>query len=1665
MTNTLSPAVVGQNPSTTQSEDAIAKRRAERQPLITKKFEADSLMRSTLNAPVTVPMGELMACSPELRKRIIRELQYRSVRIAEPTETGSSHYLDVTDSEPAKVNLVRMDPIRVQPITRAPLIIISVNLGIGGRQLIVKAIVDSGSEINIVCQTVARELNKQYPITPLREIRCSDANGNEGTLHGQFNNVYIYQASIVTNAVFFVGSYNVGFQLLLGRPWIRGNLVSMDERVEGTYLVYANPSSPKEYTELLVNDEKWDAGINGTAPTLLARSSEEKFQGSWKIEEGQEIVEIGPPVTYWSFLAMQNPHPGNQHRSIPFTTPLPFHQTTRSSVTASARRRCALEYPRRQETHTVNEMLSPPLFQNRHIERLRATYRNRDIERWNYALMTLQSHWDPFKQDKNIKLTVPSQYLVESHEITLYNRIHGERVHYPRIKLPLWSVLGLPPDTDDESKTHYCSQKDIFDAFDTEIRRLGALTRQRKRFQWYKERHERRGMIKTPNSDHSSFQKQHVPILMPQPMPIYSADRDIRNRLRAITNNANEADTVNVIPPNRVPRPAPLSNSSEYFPILDSLGRTQLRFLRNSLSHPDVTTADSFHAILLSANNALRLETEVFDGQRLQRTHAFNATLAELRGPDGLPISSRVGHAVILFFPGEYERESSFLDNRVKTHRVKARLGEEIVVHGHYSGPDSDDNDASVNSDDSYSSINSSRETSSEDLSNYSVQIHRSIPQPRMITSPTNATAGSSRAPSAHHVIDDIEVQTTAEKGRLVHTFVCRLASNPRNRSAPAQAPSNQFINEDHPIHLVLPPMFLVLTTRIIEIKRDEACEIFRIPTDYGLVMRLNEPQLTRRMNELPREMVLRMDYTTRTLIKAVNEKGCALLLHNPLFLITLHQTLFPCRASSSDDTPVSHRMPYFRPEFFILEGSGITARDTPLTDTPPPLVSVDSSDPEDGEIISPRTLPPGSSYIDDCNVIPETQRTEASDGSEEHTLPPPYSSGMCNQIAFYSNNTLKTFKNFIDKMDSSPVQATASFYRPPTPMPGRCHQINRLSTTLMPISETSQPAETAQVYLTRIHSPMAADTPLKHTVSLPTLNKDAKMLQDHELDARIQRKEAELVEEDSNVEEPSQRGPWTIDTMANTPTLHLDLRLSQNPDVYASTSSESEQDSPPAHRNYPGARSINRPSPIQEDSPPEDSSSPSSGQIDSSDDANAYSPLSLDKMRRGNLKSVFYKLEPVRIGPATTLARSTQRYQPKHYVIRTSEFDEQGRNNAFTYITRKHDDQWRRASEFVPMDNGPLSPPPYHSTEYPFRFQIIHHFRGANDNSPLHDEFNGLIPPTHEKYSNIRGTEEFKISTLAIKVHEFLRDLDIEVADWSVGHPRMTQEELENVRIKVFEERNERNQLMHLGRWGKQMHARKKEDEVQAKRLVQNLPNGVETTIPSPGVVMFLEGWELGPTQEQVTVGKRIIPYTQTYSLLEDDGPYTFLDNTKSIDSSVRTSPWGPVISKIRVVRICIRRLIGLIVKQLILSQWRDSIDRLSPEDDTRHYFYRHCKSFRYLDGRYTSYMQGFNCRCVHNDPQTGTPREPRIPRNPLLTVDEDELLFHAAAIFEHEGCGELSNNIRFARGGECFMADEVRKLFEQGYVDSTIYYDDEGHHRSFRGDEYDLHYYDEED
>ncbi len=46
----------------------------------------------------------------------------------------------------------------------------------------------------------------------------------------------------------------------------------------------------------------------GMAPTYLAQAENVEFKGSWRINEGQEIIETGPPVTYWTFMATVHSH-------------------------------------------------------------------------------------------------------------------------------------------------------------------------------------------------------------------------------------------------------------------------------------------------------------------------------------------------------------------------------------------------------------------------------------------------------------------------------------------------------------------------------------------------------------------------------------------------------------------------------------------------------------------------------------------------------------------------------------------------------------------------------------------------------------------------------------------------------------------------------------------------------------------------------------------------------------------------------------------------------------------------------------------------------------------------------------------------------------------------------------------------------------------------------------------------------------------------------------------------------------------------------------------------------------------------------------------------------------------------------------------------------------
>ncbi len=152
---------------------------------------------------------------------------------------------------------------------------------------------------------------------------------------------------------------------------------------------------------------------------------------------------------------------------------------------------------------------------------------------------------------------------------------------------------------------------------------------------------------------------------------------------------------------------------------------------------------------------------------------------------------------------------------------------------------------------------------------------------------------------------------------------------------------------------------------------------------------------------------------------------------------------------------------------------------------------------------------------------------------------------------------------------------------------------------------------------------------------------------------------------------------------------------------------------------------------------------------------------------------------------------------------------------------------------------------------------------------------------------------------------------------------------------------------------------------------------------------------------------------FTESCTLSDDGRPLTFLDPRQSPVADAKLNPWLPVPDQLRIACLSIHHFLGLIYKQFLRQQWRSMVDTLSPQDDARHFLYWHNEAFHYLNPRYPFLLQGFQQQCIHCDPDSCSPCQGLPTRNPLLTANEDEFLYHVASLFETEEWGELSNSL----------------------------------------------------
>ena len=208
------------NPPISEKTVPSRKKPQPRQSAISAFVDPMRVLNQVLGTEVHMALGEILGVSNKLSDLLIENMKKKSN--PQPAMVATSF---VTRDRGLLIKL-KMDIDRV-PVT---------------------AIIDTGSQLNIV-NTILWKKTIQRPMDKTQSISMNDANGGKGILQGLVQNVPLSCGGVVTHGNLYVGSH-VPFQLLLGRPWQRGNYISIDERLDGTWLVFKDLKALKPRYEI-----------------------------------------------------------------------------------------------------------------------------------------------------------------------------------------------------------------------------------------------------------------------------------------------------------------------------------------------------------------------------------------------------------------------------------------------------------------------------------------------------------------------------------------------------------------------------------------------------------------------------------------------------------------------------------------------------------------------------------------------------------------------------------------------------------------------------------------------------------------------------------------------------------------------------------------------------------------------------------------------------------------------------------------------------------------------------------------------------------------------------------------------------------------------------------------------------------------------------------------------------------------------------------------------------------------------------------------------------------------------------------------------------------------------------------------------------------------------
>jgi hypothetical protein len=187
-----------------------------------KRVNPNAVMEKILNQTITISVQELLGMNNSLAKSLQEMLKFTRV----PTDaaiTGIGVTMHALDED-------------------SKLICIACKFGNGA---VAETIIDTGSQINVMDYSVASTCG--VSINRSRGLFMRDAGNHRTQMMGAVENLPINIGDIQTIARDCWVSDNLPFKFLLGRKWQRENRIGIDERDDGTWLIFRDPRTGAKY--------------------------------------------------------------------------------------------------------------------------------------------------------------------------------------------------------------------------------------------------------------------------------------------------------------------------------------------------------------------------------------------------------------------------------------------------------------------------------------------------------------------------------------------------------------------------------------------------------------------------------------------------------------------------------------------------------------------------------------------------------------------------------------------------------------------------------------------------------------------------------------------------------------------------------------------------------------------------------------------------------------------------------------------------------------------------------------------------------------------------------------------------------------------------------------------------------------------------------------------------------------------------------------------------------------------------------------------------------------------------------------------------------------------------------------------------------------------------